>query len=229
MRVAIQISELRYATDDGVLVLDGLSFGVPGDGFVVVVGPPSSGKTLLLELILREKTPTSGQILVLGRNMARLSAARARELRRRIGYMPERSVILDGRSVRGNLEFKLRALGIRGAEAREHAARALELARLKGDEERPAAALDALGQRQLVLALALCPEPAILLGDDPFRGLTADDQDRLMGLLTAVNELGVAVLATARDPEIAARHAFPLRERTPLLRYAVHLRPGVLG
>jgi cell division transport system ATP-binding protein len=229
MRVAIQVSELRYATDDGVLVLDDLSFGLPGDGFVFVAGPPSSGKTLLLELILRERDPSGGQILVLGRNMARLSPARARELRRRIGYMPEQPVVLDRRSVRGNLEFKLRALGIGGSEAREHAARALELACLKGEEEAPAAALDAMGQRKLVLALSLCPEPAVLLCDDPFRGLSVDDQDRFVAMLKGVNEVGVAVLATARDSEIPSRHGFPPKEREPLLQYAVHLRPGVLG
>lgn len=229
MRVAIQVSELRYATDDGVLVLDDLSFGVPGDGFVFVAGPPSSGKTLILDLILREKTPSGGQILVLGRNMARLSPARARELRRRIGFMPEQSVILDQRSVRGNLEFKLRVLGVSGPEAREHAARALELAHLKGQEETPAADLDEIGQRKLVLALALCPEPAVLLCDDPFRGLSTDDQDEFVGMLKATNELGLAVLATARDSEIPVRHGFPLKDREPLLQYAVHLRPGVLG
>jgi len=229
MRVAIQVSELRYATDDGVLVLDDLSFGLPGDGFVIVAGPPSSGKTLLLDLILREKAPTGGQILVLGRNMARLSPARARELRRRIGYMPERPVVLDRRSVRGNLEFKLRALGIRGPDAREHVARAFELARLKGEEETPAAALDEMAQRKLVLALALCPEPGVLLCDDPFRGLSVGDQDELMAMLKAINEVGVAVLTTARDPEISERHGFPAKGREPALQYTVHLRPEVLG
>lgn len=229
MRVAIQVSELRYATDDGVLVLDNLSFGLPGDGFVVVAGPPSSGKTLLLELILREKAPTGGQILVLGRNMARLSPARARELRRRIGYMPEQPVVLDRRSVRGNLDFKLRALGIGGPEAREHIARALELAHLKGQDDAPAATLDEMGQRRLVLALSLCPEPAVLLCDDPFRGLPSDNQDELMAMLKAINEFGVAVLATARDPEISERHGFAAKGREPALQYAVHLRPEVLG
>ena len=229
MRIAIQVSELRYATDDGVLVLENLSLRLPGDGFVFVVGPPSSGKTLLLELILREKTPTGGQILVLGRNMARLSPARARELRRRVGYMPEGSIVLHERSVQGNLEFKLRALGIRGPAAREHMARAVELAHLKGEERTPGAKLDEFGRRKLTLSLAICPEPAVLLCDDPFRGLAAAEQDELVGLLKAINRAGVAVLATTRDPELAARHGFPPRDRSPLLQYAVHLRPGVRG
>lgn len=229
MRVVIQVSELRFATDDGVLVLDNLSLGLPGDGFVFVVGPPSSGKTLLLELILREKTPTGGQILVLGRNMARLSPARARELRRRIGYMPEETIVLDRRSVQENLEFKLRAMGIGGSEAREHVARAVELAHLKGEEGLPTASLDELGQRKLILALALCPEPAVLLCDDPFRNLTMEGQDEFVGMLRAINEAGVAVLATTRDQELPGRHGFPPKERAPLLQYMVCLRPGVVG
>ncbi|HAZ27476.1 TPA: hypothetical protein DCY67_02505, partial [Candidatus Acetothermia bacterium] len=204
MRVAIQVSELRFATDDGVLVLDNLSLGLPGDGFVFVVGPPSSGKTLLLELILRERRPTGGQILVLGRNMARLSPARARELRRRIGYVPEESVVLDRRSVTGNLEFKLRAVGIRGPDAWEHIARAVELTRIREEQEAPATALDELGQRKLILALALCPEPAVLLCDDPFRNLAPEGQDEFVDILRAINDAGVAVLATTRNPGVPA-------------------------
>lgn len=218
---------MRFATEDGVFVLDSLSFGLPSDGFVFVVGPPASGKTLLLKLILREAVPTGGQILVLRRNMARLSPRRARELRRRIGYMPDPPHILTERSIQANLEFKLRALGFRGAEAGEHLARALEAAGLADRENLLASSLDELGKRRLALALAMCPEPAVLLCDDPFRALVPADQDELVRALLRINEWGVAVLATARDPDLPQRHGFLPKGSEPSLRYVLPLSLGV--
>ncbi len=227
MRVAIQVSEVCFSTEDGVYVLDNVSFGVPYDGFVFVVGPPASGKSLLVKLILREVLPTRGQILLLGRNVARLSPARARALRRRVGYLPEPPVVLSHRTVRGNLEYKLRVLGYRGHVADEHWDRALELTGLKELHAVRAADLSEFERRKLSLALALCPEPAVLLCDDPFRDLAPAEQDELVRILSAVNVAGIAVLATTRDPELPARHGFLPKGTTPSLRYVVALRPGV--
>ncbi|MCR4391261.1 MAG: ATP-binding cassette domain-containing protein [Candidatus Acetothermia bacterium] len=227
MRIAIQVSELRFATEDGVLVLDNLSFGVPRDGFVFVVGPPSSGKTLLLKLILREAEPNGGQILLLGRNMARLSPRKARDLRRRVGYVPEAPAILGGRTVAGNLLFKLRALGYGGEELQEHAERALELARLQGREDVLAADLDEIERRQLALALGLCPDPIVLLCDDPFRDLPALLQDQLMDVLGGIHHAGVAILATTREAGLPRRHGFLPKGQADSPCYLVALRPGV--
>ncbi len=228
MRVAIQVSEVRWATEDGVYVLDNVSFGLPHDGFVFVVGPPASGKTLLLRLILREEVPTGGQILVLGRNVARLSPRRCRELRKRMGYVPEPLRLLSDSTVTGNLSYKLRVLGYRGKEAEEHRARALELAGIASLAQERVGELGELERRKLGLALALCPEPAVLLCDDPFRELPPQDQDALVHILSAVNTSGMAVLATTRDPGLPARHGFGPKGPAPALRYVFSLRPGVV-
>ena len=155
MQVAIQVSELRFSTEEGVLILDDLSFGVPREGFVFVVGPPSSGKTLLLKLILRELPPSGGQILLVGRNVARLSPKKVAQLRRRVGYVPERPPLLEDRTVQGNLLFKLRALGYKGEELEEELSRALELTGLSALADEPAGELPPLERALLALALAL--------------------------------------------------------------------------
>lgn len=226
----IQVSELRFATEDGVLILDELSFGVPREGFVFVVGPPSSGKTLLLKLILRELPPSGGQILLVGRNVARLSPKKVAQLRRKVGYVPEGLPVLAGRTVRENLLFKLRALGFGGDELEEELVRALELARLVGLEEERAGDLPPLRRAQLALALAICPQPVVLLADDPFRGLPQPEADEVVHTLVSIQSSGVALLVTARDEAIPERHGFP--DRPPKgeeLRGVVRLRQGVAG
>lgn len=227
MQVAIQVSELRFSTEDGVLVLDNVSFGVPRDGFVFVVGPPSSGKTLLLRLILRELIPSGGQILLVGRNVARLPPRKVAQLRRRVGYVPEQPAILTDRTVKDNLAFKLRALGWRGEELEEELARALELVQLVGMETVPAGELPPLERARLALALALCPGPIVLVADDPFRNLSEAEQDRFMDTLSCVHRAGTALLVTTRDEDIPRRHGFPQDMKQDSSRGVVYLRQGV--
>jgi len=229
MQVAIQVSELRFFTEDGVLVLDNVSFGVPRAGFVFVVGPPSSGKTLLLRLILRELIPSGGQILLAGRNVARLSPRKVAQLRRRVGYVPEQPAILTDRAVKDNLTFKLRALGWQGEEMEEELARALELTQLVGMETVPAGELPPLERARLALALALCPGPIVIVADDPFRGLPEAEQDRLMDTFSYVHRAGTALLITTRDEDIPHRHGFPRGMTQGASRGVVYLRQGVTG
>ena len=228
MQVAIQVSELRFSTEEGVLILDDISFGVPREGFVFVVGPPSSGKTLLLKLILRELPPSGGQILLVGRNVARLSPKKVARLRRRVGYVPERPPLLEDRTIHGNLLFKLKALGYKGEELEDELEKALELTKLAGLVDEKAGELTPLERIRLALALALCPQPVVALLDDPFRGLAEPDVDRFMDTLFEVQGAGTALLVTTRDESIPTRFTFP--DRPPKgdeIRGVVRLRQGV--
>lgn len=206
-------------------MFDGLSLSVPRDGFVWVVGPPGSGKTLLLRILLREVRPQGGQILVLGRNIRRVSQKSFQAVRRRVGYVPENPPILSGRTVLEHLRFKLRALGMTGEEATDALHRALDLAELKGQEGVKAENLDALGVKRLSLALALCPQAVLLLCDDPLRGLAQNDQETLLGTLERVNQGGVTLLCTAREDEVLLARGFLPRDGG--MRRLVYLREPV--
>jgi len=206
--LAIQVSELRFVTEEGVNVFEGLSFGVPREGFVWVVGPPGSGKTLLLRILLREVQPQGGQILVLGRNVRRVSAKSFQAVRRRLGYLPEDPPILSGRTVRGHLLFKLRALGLHGEEAEDALHRALDLAELKDAAEKRGAELSLLEQKRLGLALALCPHTSLLLCDDPLRGLEPKAQEELLATLERIHQGGVTLLGTAREDALLLARGF---------------------
>lgn len=206
--LAIQVAELRFATEEGVLVFDGLSFGVPRDGFSWVVGPAGSGKTLLLRILLREARPKSGQILLLGRNILRISTKKFREVRRKVGYMPEEPNVLFGRTVLENLRFKLRALGVGGEAAKDAIDRALDLSGLCGREHEHPENLGTLELKALDLALALCPDCSVLLADDPLRHLTPEAQEEFISVLERVNQAGITILGTSRVDEILLRRGF---------------------
>lgn len=207
----IQVSELHFTTEDGIKVLEDVHLHVDRGELVYLAGEASSGKTLLLGLLGAQIPPQQGQILVHGRNVARLSKHRALQLRRQIGLLPQGFLPLPRKTLE-NLIFKLRALGDFREQAEEKALVALETVGLLRQQTTDASELSASERLRLGLALAICNDPLLLLIDDLFDGLAADERDQLCGLLERIQERGMTVLAAARGPFPARAHAFRLLE-----------------
>ena len=199
MSVMIQVSELHFTTDDGIKVLEDVDLHLERGELASLVGEASAGKSLLLSLLAAQEPPQQGQILVNGRNVARLSREKALRLRRQIGFLPQ-GFVPSTRTVLGNLTFKLRALGDFREQAEEKALHALELVGLLRHQRTEAAELSAAERLRLGLALAICDDPLLLLIDDLFDGLDAEDQDQICRLLDRIHERGMTILAAARGP-----------------------------
>jgi len=195
----IQISELHFTTEDGVKVLEDIHLHVDRGELVYLTGAAAAGKTLLLGLLAAQTPPQQGQILVYGRNVARLSREKALRLRRQIGFVPQGFVPLSRTTVE-NLLFKLRALGDFREQAEEKALLALEIAGLLRQQTADAAELSAVERLRLGIAVAICNDPLLLLIDTPFDGLGPEDQDQICTLLARISDRGTTVLAAARTP-----------------------------
>lgn len=220
--IAIQVSELRFVTEDGVAVFDSLSFSLPRQGLRFVVGPPLSGKTLLLKLLTRELRPARGQILIAGKNILRLSRRKFYRVRERIGLVPYPVVLLEERTVEENLRFKLWALGIGGEREEEGIQKALSLTGLEPLRGVRAAELEEGQKRLLTLGVAICNDPVVLLCDDIFRDLDPRDQERMMEALRAIQRAGISILVATRESAIPKRFGMGPEDLIPL-------RPEVTG
>jgi cell division transport system ATP-binding protein len=195
----IQVSELHYSTEDGIKVLEDIHLHVERGQFIYLVGPASSGKTLLLGLLGALIPPQRGQILVYGRNVARLSREKVLDLQRHIGFLPQGFVPLP-RPVLQNVLFKLRMLGNYREQAEEKALLALEAVGLIREQATDAADLPSIERIKLGIAMALCDSPLLLLLDEPFNGLDADDRDSLSGLLARLHDGRMTIVTATRGP-----------------------------
>jgi ABC-type ATPase involved in cell division len=199
MSVMIQLSELHFSSDDGIKVLEDVHLHVDRGEMVMLVGPPASGKSILLGLLGTQIRPQLGQILVHGRNIARLSRAKVSDLRRQIGFLPQNFVPLP-KTVLENVAFKLRALGDFREQAEEKALAALEIVGLTGRLASETSELEPLDRVRLGIALAICDEPLLLLLDEPFDALAAEDQQAIWALLREVHLLGHTMVIATRGP-----------------------------
>lgn len=202
----VQVSELSFFTDEGRRLLDDIHLGIERGEFFILAGPAASGKTLLLKLLCRELLPQQGQILICDRNLLRISDEKLRELRRRIGVVPQHFTPPQRGSVYDNLIFKLRCLGYPKREAKSRALDALEaIGALKLKDKR----LRDLSPQELVLfylALAVSNDPVLLLVDEPFAAL---DEAVKPAILEALKRLHarrrITILVATQDLQLAER------------------------
>jgi ABC-type ATPase involved in cell division len=199
MSVMIQVSELHFLSDDGLKVLDDVHLHIERGEMVFLLGPAAAGKSVLLGLLGTQIPPQKGQILVHGRNIARLSRKKAFDLRRQIGFLPQRFVPLP-KTVLENVTFKLRVMGDFREQAEEKALAALEQVSLTGKLSSKATELEPLDRVRLAFALAICDEPLLLLIDEPFDGLSPDDRAGVCSLLEAIHLRGLTTLVATRGP-----------------------------
>ena len=198
MSVIIQLSELSFVSKDGMKVLDDVHLRVNRGDLVFLVGPAAAGKSVLIGLLGTQIEPQQGQILVYGRNIARLSRKKAFDLRRQIGLLPQGFVPLQ-KTVMENVTFKMRCLGDFREQAEEKALAALDQVGLTSKLAHMATELDPLDRVRLGIALSISDEPLLLLFDDPLVGLSSEEQDQIYGLLAQLNRRGFTILATTRD------------------------------
>ncbi|MCE4619037.1 MAG: ABC transporter ATP-binding protein/permease [Desulfurococcales archaeon] len=183
----------------GKPVLRGLSFRVEPGEKVAIVGPPGSGKSTILKLLLRFYDFQDGKILLDGIDIRRIKID---SLRRNIGYVPQEPFIFN-RSIRENI-----ALGNPDASM-EEIVEAASIAKIHDFIESLPRGYDTLvgergvtlsgGQRQrLAIARALVAKPKILLLDDPASNLDAETEKRLVEDMKKILEDRTAIIITQR-------------------------------
>jgi putative ABC transport system ATP-binding protein len=200
-----QVSKTYGTGAAQVNALEQVSLSVRPGELVAVMGPSGSGKSTLLTIAGSLEEPSSGQVLVSGTDLTRLSANDQARLRRRlIGYVFQDFNLLAGFTAIENVAVPLELSGVSAKKAREAGMKALtEL----GVAERARHFPDELsgGERQRVaIARAVVGDRALLLCDEPTGALDSVSAEAVMLLLAAICRRGVAGVMVTHDAKLAA-------------------------
>jgi putative ABC transport system ATP-binding protein len=194
---------------DGVAVpaLRGVSLRVePGD-YLAIVGPSGSGKSTLMHLLGGLDRPTTGRLLLGGREVSALSAAELARLRNEvIGFVFQSFHLLARTSARDNVALPLIYRGLGRTQRRRRADEMLARVGLAHRLEHKPNQLSGGEQQRVAIARALVTEPAVLLADEPTGNLDTRSGEAVLTLLEELNqERGCALAIVTHDAEVAAR------------------------
>ncbi|WP_381558505.1 ATP-binding cassette domain-containing protein [Streptomyces eurythermus] len=201
----IRFEQVTKRYPDGTTAVDDLSFEVAEGELVTLVGPSGCGKTTTMMMVNRLIEPTSGRILVGGRDIAGVDPVR---LRRRIGYVIQQVGLFPHRTVLDNTATVPALLGWKRARARARAAELLGLVGLDPKTYGPRYPHQLSGgQRQRVgVARALAADPPVLLMDEPFGAVDPVVREQLQDeFLRMQAEVRKTVLLVTHDIEEAVR------------------------
>jgi cell division transport system ATP-binding protein len=187
-------------------VLRGVSFEIPDGGFCWLTGPSGAGKTSLLKLIYLAEHPSRGRIDILGTHAARISRQDAALLRRRIGVVYQDFRLLGHLSAYDNVALPLRLARRSEAHIRADVAEILRWVGLSGRLEARPDELSGGEQQRVAIARAVVGRPKLLVADEPTGNLDDAQADRLMMLITALNQLGTTVIIATHNTGLVERY-----------------------
>jgi putative ABC transport system ATP-binding protein len=191
-----------------VAVLHGLSLEIGQGEFISIMGPSGSGKTSLLNLIAGLDTPTSGELVVAGERIDKLSSARRAVWRaRNIGFVFQFYNLLPVLTAGRNVEVPLLLTRLTASQRRERVAAALQLVGLADRSDHKPGELSGGQQQRVAIARALVADPSIFVCDEPTGDLDRQSAEGILQLLQMLNrDRGKTVIMVTHDP-LAANHA----------------------
>lgn len=196
--------------------LRGVDLTIERGALVAVVGPSGSGKSTLLNLIGALDQPTSGEVLLSGRSLARLSRTELARVRSTtVGFVFQAFNLVPGISVAENVALPAVLARQRPSDYRDQVARLLDLVGLAAKADRLPGQLSGGEQQRVAVARALVMDPPILLADEPTGNLDTKAGQAIIELLEASNDAGHTIVLVTHDMRLASR-----------AQRIVHLRDG---
>lgn len=188
--------------DPSVVALREVSFLIEKGEFVFIVGASGSGKSTMVRLLLKELEPTSGRIIVGGRDLGRLKRSKVPLLRRNVGCVFQDFKLLTNRTAAENVAYALKVQGESRTAIRRKVPEVLNLVGLSHKMNSLPDELSGGEQQRVSIARAFVNHPPLLLCDEPTGNLDPDTSVGIMQLLYRINRSGTTILMVTHDREM---------------------------
>jgi putative ABC transport system ATP-binding protein len=198
-----RVCKVYHKGDADMHPLDDLSLTIDQGDFVALMGPSGSGKTTLLNLVGGLDTPTSGEVIVCGQDLGKLSS---RQLARwrcdHVAFIFQAYNLLPVLTAYQNVELPLTLLPLSRHERREHAIKALEIVGLADRMNHRPDELSGGQEQRVAIARALAMDPELLLADEPTGDLDAHSAEEILTSLRMLNQdFKKTIIMVTHDPK----------------------------
>ena len=185
--------------DNRKTVLDGIDFHLKKGEILCLLGPSGCGKTTMVNLIMGRLLPTSGTVTVMGER------APYKNVRQRIGYMPQEDALYTDITAIDNLKFFGKMNGMTSGQVNERAYEMLRFGLLEEDARKKVSDFSGGMKRRLSLGIAMMHEPDLLILDEPTVGLDPEHRRRIWAEFERLASDGCTILVTTHVMDEAAR------------------------
>jgi len=201
----IELFNVTKTYPGGQVGLDEVSLHIEAGQMVFLTGASGAGKTTFLKLIYREEIPSSGSILVNGRNVSSLPRSKVPYLRRTIGTVFQSFRLIPRKTVFENVSFLPRILGLTFKDQKKLAYKTLSSVGLAHRMNAFPLELSGGEQQRVAIARALINRPEILLADEPTGNLDPELSGEILRLFSEINRRGTTVIFATHDRDLIAR------------------------
>lgn len=187
--------EVRAVQDVNLEIKEGEIFGI--------IGYSGAGKSTLIRMLNGLELPTSGSVVVAGREVSKIKGAQLRKARQEISMIFQHFNLLWSRTVAENIAFPLEIAGVQKSERDKKVKELIDLVGLEGREDAYPSQLSG-GQKQRVgIARALANNPKVLLGDEATSALDPQTTDQILDLLVDINKrLGLTIVLITHEMHV---------------------------
>jgi cell division transport system ATP-binding protein len=198
----IVFEDVTKVYEPDVTALDAVSFTIEKGEFVFIVGASGSGKSTLIKLLLKEIEPSTGKIIVGGRDLTRLKHGKVPLLRRNVGCVFQDFKLLPSRTAAENVAYALKVQGENRTSIRRKVPEVMNMVGLAHKMNSMPDELSGGEQQRVSIARAVVNHPPLLVCDEPTGNLDPDTSVGIMQLLYRINRAGTTILMVTHDREM---------------------------
>lgn len=198
----IEFINVRKVYQRTITAVDDVSFKIFLGEFISLVGPSGAGKSTLIRLLTREEEPTSGRIIVAGRDITQLKPRDLPYYRRKVGVIFQDFKLLPKKTVYENVAFALEVAGATNAEIADKVPKIIEIVGLTSRIKALSEELSGGEKQRVSIARALVHKPRLLIADEPTGNLDPVTTWEIIELLFKINRQGTIVLLATHDKEV---------------------------
>ena len=198
----IEFRNVSKKYDTGTKAVINANFLIEKGEFCFLVGSSGSGKSTLIKLILKEEEPSSGNIIINGKDTTFLKPNRVPYLRRSMGVVFQDFRLLPDKTVYDNVAYAMYIVRATQRHIRRQVPMVLSLVGLSQKAKMYPHELSGGEQQRVAIARAIVNAPKLLICDEPTGNLDPDTSLEIMKVLEVINNLGTTVIVVTHDRDI---------------------------
>ena len=201
----IEVRNVHKTYSTGTEAVKNANFVINKGEFAFLVGQSGSGKSTLIKLILKEEEPTSGNIIINGKDTTFLKQNRVPFLRRSMGVVFQDFRLLPDKTVYENVAFAMYIVKATPRHIRRQVPMVLSLVGLSGKAKMYPNELSGGEQQRVALARALVNNPSMIIADEPTGNLDPETAWEIMNLLKEINARGTTIVVATHAKDSVDR------------------------